>query len=115
MELRERILGAQDIDETLMEVPEWDNATILLRGMTGKQRMQFFDPNSSREREFMYSDLLINLLLDPDTRKPAFDIADRDALSEKSGAVLERVSKEIIRLSGGSDDEAEAEVDTDPT
>ena len=44
-----------------------------------------------------------------------FEKADREALSNKSGGVLERLAQEVIRISGVSVDEAEVEVEADPT
>jgi len=114
MSLRDTILTAEDLQSTTVDVPEW-GVTVLLRGMTGKQRMQLVDQVAAKDKSYMYSDILIALALDPDTGKPIFDKADREALSAKSGGVLERLALEVMRISGVSVDEAEVEVETDPT
>ncbi len=114
MSLRDTILGANDLEETTLDVPEWD-VKVLLRAMTGKQRMQLVDQVGAKDKSYMYSDILIALALDPETKKPIFEKADREALSNKSGGVLERLAQEVIRISGVSVDEAEVEVEADPT
>ena len=115
MSLRDTILGANDLQETVETVPEWDDVKILLRGMTGKQRIELVDKAGS-DRSHMYADILIATAVDPDTDKRVFDRADRDPLMDKSGAVLERLALIVIQdLSGVSVDEAEKEVAADPT
>ena len=114
MSLRDTILTADDLEETVLDVPEWE-VQVLLRAMTGKQRMQLVDQVGAKDKSYMYSDILIALALDPETRKPIFEKADREALSNKSGGVLERLAQEVIRISGVSVDEAEVEVEADPT
>ena len=85
--------------------------------MTGRERIRLVErvSTSGKEREFMYADILLATALDPDTGELAFDAADREALSDKSGAVLERLATKVMELSGVSADEAEKEVDADPT
>ena len=117
--LRDTILNANDLQEETVTVPEWhDNGEpvkILLRGMTGKQRIDLVDKAGS-DRSHMYADILIATALDPDSAEQVFDKADRDPLMGKSGAVLERLALVVIQdLSGVSVDDAEAEIEADPT
>ncbi len=116
MSLRDTILGADDLKESIEDVPEW-GVKVLLRGMTGKQRIRLVESVSSTgpDREFMYSDILIATALDPETDKPVFDPADREALAGKAGGVLERLALQVMKLSGVSIDDAEKEVAGDPT
>ena len=112
----DKILGADDLLEQTVDVPEWGDIKVLLRGMTGRQRVALVDKIGNKDRTHMYADILIATAYDPDDREPIFEAADRDALSAKSGAVLERLSLIVIQdLSGVSVDDAEAEVAADPT
>ena len=121
MSLRDTILGAIDLQETIEEVPEWidpetgEPVKVLLRGMTASQRIDLVD-KSGKDRSHMYADILIATMLSPEDKKPLFTLPDRDALMGKSGAVMERLSLVVIQdLSGVSIDDAEKEVAADPT
>ena len=116
MSLRDTILTADDLKESVEDVPEWD-AKILLKGMTGRERIRLVERVSATgpDREFMYSDILIATALDPETGEKVFDPADREALADKSGGVLERLALKVLELSGVSIDDAEKEVAEDPT
>ncbi len=114
MSLRDTILTADDLGESIEDVPEW-GVKILLRGMTAKQRMRYVENSKGRDREYMYSDILIVTAYDPETGEPVFDPADREALAEKSGLVCERLALKVMSDSGVDLDEAEAEVAADPT
>ena len=116
MSLRDTILTADDLEESVEDVPEWD-VKILLRGMTGKQRIRLVERVSAKgpDREFMYSDILIATALDPETQDLVFDPADREALAGKAGGVLERLALKVMKLSGVSVEDAEEEIQADPT
>ena len=114
MSRRDTILQADDLGESIEDVPEW-GIDIKLRGMTGKQRMRYIESSKGRDREYMYSDILIATAYDPDSGEKMFDDADREALSEKSGLVLERLALKVMADSGVDLAEAEAEVAADPT
>ena len=114
MSLRDTILTADDLGEETVPVPEW-GVTVLLRGMTGTQRITLVDRSTAKDRRYMYSDILIATCLDPETQTPVFDKADRESLSDKSGGVLERLALKVLSISGVSLDDAEAEVEADPT
>ena len=118
MSLRDTILSADDLKESTEDVPEW-GVKILLRGMTGRERVLYVESAGDR-REFMYSDILIATALNPEPNdqgkhERVFDPADREALADKSGGVLERLALEAMKLSGVSIEDAEKEVDEDPT
>lgn len=116
MSLRDTILSADDLEESVEDVPEWD-VKILFRGMTGRQRIRLVERVSATgpDREFMYADILIATALDPETGEQVFDPADREALTGKAGGVLERLALIVMKLSKVSIDDAEADVDADPT
>jgi len=109
-DLRGTILNAVDIQEELVEVPEW-GVTVLVRGMTGKQRSRFLRAatNEAGEVSFdrFYPELVIATTYDPDSRTVLFGPADRDALNEKSATALERLANVATRLSGLSSREVE--------
>ena len=114
MSLRDTIHDAADLEETTMTIPEWD-VTILVRAMTGAQRMKMVEQTEAKNRDHFYADILIALVYDPDSGEPVFDPADRDWIMGKSGAVLERIGQEAIRISGVSVAEAEDAIAADPT
>jgi len=114
MSLRETIREADDLEVADLDVPEWD-VTVRVRAMTGRQRMKLVEQTQAKNRDFFYSDILIALTFDPESGEPVFDPADREWLAEKSGAVLERIAKKAIEISGVSVDDAEAAIKTDPT
>lgn len=114
MSLRDTILQADDLEEQTMTIPEWDGAQILLRSMTGAERIDVAKLLGADD-SYAYADVLIMLALDPETRKPIFEPADREALAGKSGAVLERIASELNRLSFTSSQELEDQIESDPT
>ena len=113
MSLRDTILTANDLDESIEDVPEW-GVKVTMRGMTAKQRIELVD-RAPKDKGYMYSDILIELAHDPETGDQIFEKADREALSGKSGGVQERLALVALTLSGVSTDDAEDEVAEDPT
>jgi len=103
MSLREQILEARDIQEELVEVPEW-GVKILVRGLTGRQRAQLLqnaiDVAGRVDLARVLPELVIYCVYDPETKEQVFKPADRDMLLEKSGTVLERIATTAMRLSG---------------
>ena len=103
-ELRDKILAIKDIPEEIVEVPEWDNVRLLVRGLTGRQRAILLQDTMDAKGKLNFQKLepeLISLCaLDPDTKEQVFGKGDLDALAEKSGAALQRVAQVAQRLSG---------------
>lgn len=108
--LRDSILQARDLKEREIEIPEWGGVRLLVRGMTGEERSRH---NASlvvvRGTETSVNasaigkanvEALISCVLDPDTRNPVFEPADRDALMKKSADVLQRLVDVMNELSG---------------
>lgn len=122
--LRERILSAPDLEEELVEIPQWDEK-LLIRGMDGLARAKFLRAVSGGGRDAtgevdlvkFYPTLIIKCAFDPDDPEtPVFEDADRDALNSKSGAALDTVAKVALRLSGlGADSVDEAVTDLKET
>ena len=116
--LRDRALAANDREPQMYPVPEWDDDE-------GAFEIELW-PMSMRERDTVQklatsddplrnADILLMIARDPDTHKPMFDEADRDAISEKNGQVVENIVIAALQMSTMSDDEAEASVADDPT
>jgi len=102
MDIREKILNASDIKEELEEIEEW-GVTVLLRGLTGKERARLLNESAkvdgSVNLEKMYPDLVIMGARDPETKQPIFSPADREVLNEKAGGVLEHLAQRVMELS----------------
>ena len=113
MSRRDTILTADDLGEEIVDVPGW-GVKILIRGMDGIQRSKIQRLATSQSNT-ANAEILILVARDPDSGNLIFDKADRDHLSGKSGAVVEEVVLAAIRMSGSTPEEAEAQVDEDPT
>ncbi|CAB5220403.1 hypothetical protein UFOVP238_45 [uncultured Caudovirales phage] len=101
--LREQILGAEDTQSELVEVPQW-GVTVEVRGMSGKSRAQFLanytDEVGRVQWDRLYPNLLIHTVFDPETSEQVFLAEDSDAINLKSGSALEIVANVSLRLSG---------------
>jgi len=113
MSLRDTILTADDLGEEVIDVPAW-GVKVMVQGMDGIQRSKIQKLATSGS-DHANADILILVARDPDTGELIFDKADRDALSGKSGAAVEEVVLAAIRMSGTNMDEAESQVEADPT
>lgn len=117
--LRDRILEANDTTAEVVDVPEWGDAKVEVRSMTGRDRARFMasarvDGDMNWER--MLIDVIIHTAYDPETGDQVFGMADRDALAAKNGAALQRLSSTAMRLAGFSQEAvAEAEADLGPS
>lgn len=103
--LRELILSTEDIQSEVVTVPQWGNAKLEIRGMSGKERsrlMQICVDPKTQEIDFsrLYPLIIVATAFDPETGEKVFSSDDIDALNEKSGAALEYVGKVAARLSG---------------
>ena len=109
---REAILQADDIVTEPVDVPEW-GGTVLVKGMTGKQRDVFeksmlTEAGKSRKinLENIRAKLCAATVVDKDG-KELFTPDDVKALSEKSASALQRVYDVGARLCGLSNDDVE--------
>lgn len=113
-ELKSHILNFDDLQTEIMEVPEWGDVKIEIRGMTGKARANFMRRASSPQGgevdfEKFYGELVIATVFDPESGEQVFEFADRDNINQKSGAAIERIAQVAQRLSGlGSADVEDA-------
>lgn len=113
MNLRDKILAAEDIPSETLEVKEW-GVTLLLKGMTAGERIKLmqnaYDQTTQQvNMAAVYPDVVVSCVHDPDTGEALFTMADRDALMAKSSAAIESIAAVGLRLSGiGADEQDEA-------
>lgn len=101
--LRDRILGAKDIEDELVPVPEWgvevEVRTITL-GERNKVTTQAKNADGERDGAKLYALLIVAATFDPTTGQKVFKAADVADLEKKSGAATDRIAKVALRLSG---------------
>jgi hypothetical protein len=111
---KDQILKADDLPTEEVEVPEW-GGSVLVRGMTGRQRIEYEASMAVMRGGEMVPDVensmakLVARTIVGDDGGPMFTVADANALGEKSSAALARVFEVAARLSGmsaGADVEA---------
>lgn len=110
---RDDILKAADNEAEEVNVPEW-GGTVLVRGMTGKERDAFevslAQPGRGGRREWntvnVRAKVIARCVVDDDGNR-LFTDADVAELGEKSGAAVDRVYEVAARLSGLSDEDQE--------
>lgn len=102
--LRQLILEADDIQQEVVEVPEWGGLKVLVRGMTvpEKNRLsRMIQVENDEERTNRYEvGMVIATARDPETGELLFEEADRDSLLRKSNVAIGRLFKAARRLSG---------------
>ena len=103
MDLKDKILKAEDIEFMVLEVKEW-GVNIMVQGLDGAGRARVmsraFDDDGNPDLESVYPDLLLASLRDPETRELIFAEEDREKLLSKSGKVIERLSQVAAKMSG---------------
>lgn len=102
--IRDQIMKAKDISGELMEIKEW-GVKVEVRTMTARQRARVMenaiDPVTGKSSiSIIYPEIAIACVFDPESGEPVFTIDDKDALLEKSGAVLEKIASKAMTLSG---------------
>ncbi len=102
--IRDQIMKAKDISGELMEIKEW-GVKVEIRTMTARQRARVMenaiDPVTGKSSiSVIYPEIAIACVFDPESGEPVFTIEDKDALLEKSGAVLEKIASKAMTLSG---------------
>ena len=111
---RDQILKADDRPTEEVDVPEW-NGSVLIRGLDGRGRDEYFSTLSRQMGQRIVADnenatakLVARCIIDPGTRELMFTQGDVHALGEKSGAALDRVFEVAQRLSGMSNADMDA-------
>jgi hypothetical protein len=110
-DLRSKILASKDLPEVTLHVDLWD-VDVIVRGMSAGGRGALMDKamdKKTQELDYgkLYPLLLVATVFDPDTDEKVFTLADVDALLEKSGAAMEIIAQEAMKLSGFSTEETE--------
>lgn len=101
--LREKILSIDDIQEEVVEIPEW-GVKVLVRGLTGEARAELLSRATDLQGKINYKKLYASLLIlstyDPETKEPVFEDSDRDELMKKSASAIDKIVQVAMRLSG---------------
>ena len=112
--LRDQILTSEDITAEEIPIPEWGGAVIEIRTMTAAKRTEFMGQAVDMETgrfNFgrLYSSIVIASTYDPETGELIFTENDEQALSEKNGAVMERIAQKAMEMSGLDDKSVDTE------
>lgn len=111
---KDAILGALDLPQETVEVPEW-GGSVIVRALTGKER-DLFESTFSNESAKTHADkmanvrarLVVQCVVD-EAGERLFKDSDLEALGGKSAKALDRVFEVAQRLSGlGKDIEEDA-------
>ena len=110
---RDAILAAEDTRTQEVEVPEW-GGSVLVRGMTGRERDEFESSmliqaagQTARDLRNTRAKLVAKCAVDDDGAR-LFTDGDVTALGEKSAAALVRVFEVAARLSGLDEEDVAA-------
>jgi hypothetical protein len=103
MSIADKIL-AVPLKTATVDVPEW-GVEVGIREITAAERVKFGE-DAKKTPALAVVRLVIATLTDPQTGAKVFEAAHQDALLQKSGAVMDRVVTEILRLSAMTDDSA---------
>ncbi len=115
--LRARLLASKDVKSERVTIPEWDDLTLEVRGMTGAQQVKCSDASMvpgnngdgpTRDNNKLTRLMLLKSLYDPETGQLVLEEADEEALWEKSAAVLNRLAETMVRLNGMSTEAMDA-------
>jgi hypothetical protein len=110
---REAILGAQDMRQEEVQVPEW-GGSVLIRTMTGKERDTWEESHIDRTGLQPVLDLtnarasLVALVCVNAEGKRLFTQKDVEALGEKNGKALDRIYSAAQVLNGLTQPSVEA-------
>lgn len=120
MNLRDKILAANDIPTEKISVPEW-KVDLLIKGMTAGERVTLMQNAYDAKTEQVnlskvYPDVVVSCACDPETGEHLFSDGDKDALMGKSSAAIEKIAEVGLRLSGiGKDNQDAAGKDSSNT
>jgi hypothetical protein len=120
MNLRDKILAADDIPSEKVKIKEWD-VEVLVRGMSAGDRITLmqnaYDQATGQvNMAAVYPDVVVSCLFDPSTDEPVFTVDDKALLMSKSSAAIEEIAAVGLRLSGiGQDAQDAAGKDSSPT
>lgn len=107
--LRDLILNAEDLPHEDVEVPEWGDILVRVRGLSGTDRDAYEAKavalkNQGQDVELRLQDfrtkLVVKCLYDPESDERLFSDKDVAKLGKKSGVVIERLYGIAQHLSG---------------
>jgi hypothetical protein len=103
MDRRAKIFAARDLKTETLTIPEWD-VDLEVRGISAAARQGLYDNSKNDDGSVDENKVTLGLIVaavhDPETGKPLFTVADRDALAEKSADIIDRIAAVALRLSG---------------
>ncbi len=108
IDIRNRIVKADDIDSEIIEVPEWGNVKLKVISLSTiartKLAQRFTKEDGTVDMERLYPQLLIATVVNPENDEPIFTDEDIDLINSKSARAVERVADLSRRLSGFGED-----------
>jgi hypothetical protein len=105
MNLRDQILGADDLPRKALPIPEW-KTTVWIRTLTGGERDRF----EGRQAKDPYIDVrarLAVMCLVDEAGANLFNESDIPAMSAKSSKALDRIFTVSVKLNGISREDLE--------
>lgn len=106
VDLRKRLLGANDIKVQPIDIPSW-GGTYYLRVISGKARESFEESYSQEKMKNFRLRFLVLTLCDEDG-KPILSDADMDALGERSSVEINRVFDAAWKLNAFTQEAVDA-------
>lgn len=100
--LKDRILAAKDIKHEDVEIPEWDNVTVRVKGMTDHQLGAYQnrstevkakgskggDPEMDIKLSQRRASVVVQCLFDPETDTRIFEDKDTEELAQKNAGTV---------------------------
>lgn len=105
MNIRDQILGAASLPTETTKVAEWNDAVVVVRGMTGAQRADIAEAINSNAASATKKSLdsqvkaIICCVVD-DKGTPIFTEADKEFLVNQPAQLIDRLAEIAFRLSG---------------
>ena len=99
------VLSAEDFKYALVPCPEW-GGDMRVRGLTAAEQALISKKVNAKQTDDLAIILVIMGCVD-DNGERLFENSDKDALKTKAYAVLDRLSKKILELSGNGTDSIE--------
>ena len=106
----EDVLAVQDISREMVDVPEW-GFTFEVRSMTAAERthiMEMAQKAGQVDLSLVYPEIIIATTFNPETGEKVFTSEHSEALMAKNAAALDRLAKVGLRLSGMTEEAADA-------
>ncbi len=104
----DEILSKDDFSYTIIDVPEW-GGSLRIRSLSGAERTIITKMiNQRKDGDGLFEKLVMLASIDEDGKPLFWDDKQKDvylkALQGKSAAVTQRIGKEILKLSGFTED-----------